>query len=367
MRATGLSLLAVMVLVLVGWATSADSQASATSAVAAGFLVWLVAQGASVEIPGGTFSLMPMGLTALPVTLLWLATRRVVRQTRVRDVRGSVALVSAIAATYAVLSVLVGVLVRIGDLRVPLVPAFFAVGGLAAAVATASTLHASGRWALVWHRFPALLRRTFPGALGALATLVGGGALLTGVALLRDWSQASALVSGLDPGLGGAVLLALGCLAALPNAVAFAVAFATGPGFAVGAGTSVTMNGAQLGAVPAVPLLAALPSGSSAGAGALAAVVPVAAGIVAALLVRRQTAVPKVDVPEGYVGDLRAAATVGGMTGAALAAFVALSAGSAGPGRLSDVGPVWWLVGPAAAVEVAVVTALVLALLRRRV
>ena len=45
----------------------------------------------------------------------------------------------------------------------------------------------------------------------------------------------------------------------LPNAALAVLGLAAGPGFLVGAGTLVSVHGVTLGAVPALPLLAALP------------------------------------------------------------------------------------------------------------
>ena len=45
----------------------------------------------------------------------------------------------------------------------------------------------------------------------------------------------------------------------LPNAAAAVLGLAAGPGFFVGSGTLVSVHGVTLGAVPALPLLAALP------------------------------------------------------------------------------------------------------------
>ncbi|MGZ4597708.1 MAG: cell division protein PerM, partial [Actinomycetes bacterium] len=148
--------------------------------------------------------------------------------------------------------------------------------------------------------------------------------------------------------------------------VVWAAAFAVGPGFAVGAGTQVTFAGVDLGAVPAVPLLAALPGDGSPGPTALMALlVPVVAGVVAGRLVDRRDAA----LPESELGTWRRlaglAAAAGGLAGLAVAALCALTSGPGGPGRLAEVGPSPWWVGLAAAGEVGLVAAATL-LLRHR-
>ena len=57
------------------------------------------------------------------------------------------------------------------------------------------------------------------------------------------------------------MLLLLASLCYLPNSVIWAIAYMLGPGFAFGIGTAVSPSGSALGAVPAFPMLAALPVG----------------------------------------------------------------------------------------------------------
>ena len=82
--------------------------------------------------------------------------------------------------------------------------------------------------------------------------------------------------------------MAVASIAYLPNVAVWAAAVTVGPGFAVGTKTSVALGGVHLGAVPALPLLAPLPSGHALPAVAwLAALAPVVAGVVAGRLVGR--------------------------------------------------------------------------------
>ena len=68
-------------------------------------------------------------------------------------------------------------------------------------------------------------------------------------------------VTALNPGIFGSVLLLLASLCYLPNSVIWAVAYMLGPGFSFGIGTAVSPSGSALGAIPAFPMLAALPVG----------------------------------------------------------------------------------------------------------
>lgn len=368
-QSAGLGVLAVMVLVLVGWATAADSDASASSAVAGGLQVWLVGHHATLVVPGGSFSLAPLGLTALPVLLLHTSTLRAGRASAVTGRRGVLALTSAVTATYAVLAVAVALVARTDAVRPDPASAFLGAAVVAGLASGSAAVRATGRWQVLWHRLPGLARLAAPAALAAVAALLCGGALLAGLALAGHHGRAADLTAALDAGAGGSVLLLLGCLVLVPDAALWGVAFAAGPGFAVGAGTSVSVAGVDLGAVPALPLLAALPAGPGGGAGWLALLVPAGAGVLAGLVLRRtarRPGPPPVPALTGWRDDLRAAGLAGLGAGVLTAVLTGLSAGSAGPGRMREVGPDWWWVGAAVAAEVAVAAAAVLSVLRRR-
>lgn len=366
LQAAGLGVLAVMVIVLVGWATAADSIASAATAVTAGLQVWLVSHHTRLVVPGGGFSLTPLALSALPLLLLHSATLRAARLAQVTGRRGVIALTSAVTATYAVIATVVALLARTDAVRPVPASAFLGAAVVAAVAAGTASLRATGRWRVLWLRLPPLVRTALPPAAGALAVLLGSGALLVGLMLARHHGQAGLLVDGLDPGAGGMVLLLLGSLLYVPTAAVWGTAFVVGPGFAVGQGTSVTAAGADLGAVPAFPLLAALPDGPGAGVGGLALVAPLLAGVLAALLLRRSALRPGAPGAGSTRRLLEACGLVGATVGLAVGLLAVLSAGSAGPGRMSEVGPDWWAVAPATAAEVAVTAALTLLALRRR-
>jgi hypothetical protein len=365
-QAAGLGVLAVMVLVLVGWATTADTGASATTAVTGGLQVWLVGHHARLDVPGGAYALLPLGLSALPALLVYSSTLRAGRAAEVTGRRGVVALASSVTATYAVVTTVVALVARTPEVRPLPLSAFAGAVAIAGAGAAAGAVRATARWRVLWSRVPSLLRLAVPAALGALGVLVAGGAVLVGASLAVHHASAALLADALDPGPGGIVLLLLGTLLYVPTAVVWGMAYAVGPGFAVGEGTSVTPWGATLGDVPAFPLLAALPQGTSPGEGLLALLVPVAAGVLAALLLRRGLDRPDAPTVGGRRRVAQAAGVAGAVTGVGAGLLALLVAGPAGPGRMAVVGPDWWAVGPAAGLEVGAVAAVTLLLLLRR-
>jgi hypothetical protein len=191
------------------------------------------------------------------------------------------------------------------------------------------------------------------GAMAGFGTLLGGGGVILLAAMIMHFGRILDLTQSLQAGaVGGAVLLLLGALC-VPTAVVWAAAYAVGPGFAVGIGTSVAPAGIALGPVPAFPLLGVLPgTGPAPGASLAALAVPVAAGVVIGLMAaRRPAATPGQTVAE--------AAAAGVSAGIALGVLAWLSSGSLGALRMSHLGPNGVGVGAVAALELGFVAAAV--------
>ncbi len=164
-------------------------------------------------------------------------------------------------------------------------------------------------------------------------------------------------VGALNPGIFGSVLLLLASLCYLPNSVIWSVAYMLGPGFSFGVGTAVSPAGSALGAVPAFPMLAALPVGSKAAfpawLGFFVLVMPYLAGALAGLMTVRSAPTPTLE-----------AAPLWGLVSGTLTALVIglgakFSGGPLGGGRLASVGPAGGEVGLVAVLEVGVTAALV--------
>ncbi len=361
-RSAGLGILAVMVVVLVAWASAADSGADATDAVATALMAWLVGHHAHLAVPGGELALVPLGLTALPVALLHAATLRAGRAAGVRGRTSVLALASSTTATYAVLATFVALLARTGEVQALPVSAFVGAAGVAALGSGTGAIRATGTWSGVSRRVHPLVRAALPAATAAVAVLLAGGALVTGAALAVHRDRAALLVDTLGAGAGGGVLLGVLCLLYVPTAAFWGTAYVVGPGFAVGAGTAVSPFGVDLGAVPAVPLLAALPQEPGPGWAPLVLLVPLGAGVLAGVLADRSGTV----AAEGWRPLAEVSAVVGGLVAAAVVVLSLLTSGPGGPGRLAQTGPDWWAVAPVAGLEVAVVMAATLLVLRRR-
>lgn len=116
------------------------------------------------------------------------------------------------------------------------------------------------------------------GAGAAFGVLAVAGILVAALIAI-DYSTIAGLSQALGTGVDGGLLLFVAELAFLPNFVIWVAAWLLGPGFAIGAGTTVAPGGIVLGQIPGIPLLGALPAEAPA-LGALWLLVPVVLGFV---------------------------------------------------------------------------------------
>jgi hypothetical protein len=200
------------------------------------------------------------------------------------------------------------------------------------------------------------------GGAAAATIVIGISAVLVAVLLVVNYATVIALYESLHAGVTGGIALTAAQLAAIPNAVIWTASWLVGPGFSIGAGSNVSALATHLGPIPAIPMLGALPRGELA-FGFLGLLVPIVAGfLVGAVGAAR---IPERErVPSVLLGSALGSGLVGGVTLGLLAWF---SAGAAGPGRLSDVGPHPLAVAFFAALEIGIAAVLgQLAASRRR-
>jgi hypothetical protein len=192
--------------------------------------------------------------------------------------------------------------------------------------------------------------------IAALATLAVCGAVLGAASLLEHLRTYQAAVNALNPGVVGSVLLLLATICYLPNSVVWSVAYLLGPGFSFGVGTAVSPAGSALGAVPAFPMLAAMPVDPKAAfpawLGFFILALPYLAGVLAGVITVRIAPTP----------SLEAAPLWGLLTGTLAALVIGVAAhfsgGPLGSGRLAAVGPAGGEVALVAVLEVGVTAAL---------
>ena len=346
--AAALGLLTVTVLVLLTWVSASGAGSTGVEATRAAAAGWLLAHKVPLALPAGTLALPPLGLTLLPVGLLVRWGGWVARTAHVTTPARALQAGLALAASYSVLLGLVA-----GAAAGAVVPS--AIGALVAGWLIAALAGGVGvirgagltTRALSW--LPEQVRGVAVAGLAGALGVLAAGAVVSGIALAAHGDRALHLVRALDAGVAGTVALGLLGVAYVPTAAIWGSAYSLGPGFAVGAGTSVGPFATHLGAVPALPLLAGLPGdGTGVTAGALALALPFVAGAVAGVVLVRRA---DFDTPEHAA---LWGALIGPAAGLLLAVVCWVATGPAGPGRLGEVGPSPWQVGLAAAVELAI-------------
>ncbi|MFE1081578.1 DUF6350 family protein [Nocardiopsis alba] len=357
--AAGIGVAVIVTFTMVGWVAAPHDTFGEDIAdlLRGAVLAWLVGHHVSFAIPEGQISLLPMGLVLLPGLLLYRFGRWLARNCEIGRLRHVYRAALAIAGPYAAIAGTLALLART-DVVEPSMPRALLMGFVIAFISGGAGVlrqlmrdkgvAAGDLLALM----PDRTRSLMVGMLVSAGTLLAGGVVLFLAALAFSLPDAIAITRSLAPGVVGGALLLIVQLAYLPNAVIFAVCYSLGPGFALGAETVVAPTGVSVGALPALPLLAAVPANGAAPMLSLAALaVPFLAGTIGGVLTQRSApdVVSEAAPLWGFV--------CGVTTGILYAALAGVAGGSLGAQRMTDVGPSAWQVGLVAALEVGVAAA----------
>ncbi|MFI9260471.1 DUF6350 family protein [Streptomyces sioyaensis] len=385
--AAGLGLGALTVAVLLLWVASPSPDSGPSRALHLAADLWLLAHGGDL-VRTGTHSgvpapvaVTPLLLVVLPVWLLHRAARHALATAADgRPAPGDSPGAASVVAPRTLLGALLTgyLLIAAGALL------YACAGGLSAeplsvllyVPATAVATLAATAWRLLRHpgadllpdralracaRVPDGLRTFFSGARCAaagraagyaLAALLGSGALLTLLGLGLHAGRVGHDLLQLAPDWASRATVLLLCLVLLPNAAVWGTAYGLGPGFTVGAGSTVGPLGTSAHPVlPQLPLLGGVPD---AGPGSpltwAVAVLPLIAGALLARSVARTAQPPGAPGgPWSWWVTACVAALGAGFCGAAMALLAGLSGGALGTGALAAFGPSWWRTGLAAA------------------
>lgn len=339
----------------------AEGTAGFGAAARLGLAAWLLGHGVPLETSAGRFGLAPLALSVLAA---WRLVRAGVHASRAigargsRSVRRSLSSAAAVGLAYGLLGLLAAVVVNTDGQLVSPVRAGATLAIFGALAALFGALRTTGALWAVAHRIPASLRDGIRTGLVAAALLLATGAGAAGLAVATAGGAASDMIAAYHTGVAGQTGITLISVAYAPNAVVWAAAYLLGPGFAVGTDSVVRTTEVTLGALPAVPLLAALPHGPIGGAGAALLAIPAVNGMIAGWLLARRldhaqwapdgpAANRK---PDSWARLLTTAAAAGPAAGVVLGSVAVASSGPLGDGRLAEIGPVGWQVAAAATV-----------------
>ncbi|SCX47233.1 hypothetical protein SAMN03159343_1966 [Klenkia marina] len=325
--------------------------------------LWLLAHGAGLDWQAGSLALAPLVLTAAVAWGISSAARWVVAERDLGSARDVLTAAGTVAGGHLLLTVLVALLVTGPDAAVQW-PRTLAGAVLLPLLAAAWGAGRESGWAgellgRVRGPGPAVARGVLAGTWWLLALAFA----VVAVALVGDVSGVAALATTLGGAGAGAVgLVGLSALL-LPNAAVAVLGLAAGPGFAVGAGTLVSTAGVTLGAVPALPLLAALPDTQAVPLLAFVSqVLPAAAGLVAGTATARRLT----DADGGAVTAALWGVVTGVGVGVLTGVLCLVGGGSLGDGALAEVGAPALATGLATAAQAGLAAAIAAAVTRWR-
>ena len=325
--------------------------------------LWLLAHGGELGLRSGPLALAPLLLTLAAGWGLSQAGRGVARALDLTTARDAARVAGVGVAVHLLLTLLVAVAldsseVAVGFLRTAAGAVVLAAGALGWGLARESEVVDA-----VLDRLPGPARPVLRGVLAGLLTAMALCTAVVAVALASDAGGYASLSGSLGGAAAGALgLVALGALL-LPNAAAAVLGMAAGPGFFVGSGTLVSVHGVTLSAVPALPLLAALPDTQAVPLIAFASqAVPALAGLVAGVTLGRWfSASDGGSVVAGLSGIVS-----GALLGVLSAALVWAAGGTLGDGGLAQVGAPALTTGIAVAAQSGIAAALAAAVTRWR-
>ncbi|MCW2858027.1 MAG: hypothetical protein JWR52_3642 [Marmoricola sp.] len=333
--AAAVSLVLCMALALTAWfLADAGAHGTTTDALRVGAGAWLVGHGSHVTLAGLPLGMIPLGLTMGLVLTAFRSGRWAARNAvPVTDDRVLAGAVATFTGSYVVLAVVIclgaGTSGASPSLSRTVLGAILVAGlggGAGLAVGT-------GRFDARVDSVPTWVRELVVGAFVGAFALLAAGALLVMGSLLFSFNEAATILSDLHLGTGDALTYTFVMALLSPNAALLGSSYLLGPGFAIGAGTTVSPTAMSLGAIPAFPLLAALPhEGPTPGWLAIFMGVPALCAAVGVAKAHRSSAPLPFDL-----AALRGAGAGFG-AGVLITIAISLAGGPMGTGRMADIG-----------------------------
>jgi hypothetical protein len=359
-------LLACAAVAVIGWLAAAFGGAS--GAVRAGATVWLIAHKAGATLGGAPITIAPLGLTLFLAWCLYRGGRFTARVSGADRAKDLITASAVLAVTYGLGALIIALLTSDSAVKVSPFSAFLGAATLAVLAGTAGVLVESGAAQDIADATPPGLLDAVPAAAAAVLSVVAVASLLYAVLLAVQFSRVTSMLELLDAGVVGSVVLFAICLMLLPNVILYVVSFLAGPGFQLGIGTSIAPTGVDVGNLPALPLLAAVPADGATPTYllVLTALVPLLAGAVAGLVVARRGIAAEDAEALGWDAFALRGCIAALLAALGLLVLMVLSGGAAGPGRMAEVGipgalPAAGVLGAGMAIGAAITAGLVAA------
>jgi hypothetical protein len=252
LRTVAILLLPLAFIALIAWATAGSATGNTSDPIRAAIWLWLGSHHIPFFLNGtatGYLSYLPIGAMLLPFFALRSGFGRALSKLH-GDFHNIATVRSIFASQYALIVTLLALASRSPNVSAQwyLAPVFSFLIAYLASLTAGSRLRMS---------------QAVSYASRVLAILLGLSFIFLAIAIFINISTFKNISIVLQPGIFGGILLFALNLFYLPNLAVSVLAYFTGTGFAVGAGTLVSPLTHRLGEIPALPLLAVLPTSSS--------------------------------------------------------------------------------------------------------
>lgn len=339
------TLMAIGLLMISIWIFGAG-EGSAMGALQSAGNAWLIAHLVPISNSGTLISLLPLGLVLIPGFLLWRAGTWAARRSGAcywREVRTTVFMASAV---YASIAMMVAGVSGTPEASISPILAIIICGIFAFIVFGGAAFYEAGLWPRAVARVAQPVRFRIRVAIVVALTVLAGSAGLIAIGLVLNWGDAIQAQELLGVGLIGTIGLLLVTLAYWPNALVWGASYISGVGYNVGGGGMVTPFSVEVGAIPALPLLAATPT-FAAWYTWLVLLIPVAGGVVGTFYARKQRGLSRTDSFAWTGLDF---AWIAGLVAATMIILSFFARGSLGSERMAGLGP--GILGPGLALGI---------------
>ena len=381
--AIGLGALAVPLAIL--WLFENDPQTNFLVAFRTAADIWLLSQGATLNVAAGTFlglevpafniTLMPLGFS---IFLAWLAWRVG------RTISGATEMWPAWLGAIGTFSILNFLVVKAADFKavapdqiggliwpVLFFSAFVFLGslvgeprpvyGVAKGMVSTERKLINDFFAKTFAALPWVIRVVWVPALragtGIVVALLVVSAAAIGLLFAFNWIGVVTFYETVHSTFLGGFAITSAQIALLPNFVIFAASWLTGVGFSIGAGSLISPLGSAAGPLPAIPALAVLPQGTL-DFGMIAIGVPLLLAFFATLAIKKHADDVRFEFATPIGSALALGLSIAFVAAVELALLGWLASGAFGPGRFASNGVEPLLLFAVVFVEVALVAVL---------
>lgn len=318
--AAAMSWLTFTIVLIGGWVFAPLGSGEFGDVLRAASGTWVLAQGGELHWQRAVLSLAPLGATVVVVLFqrragTWLADA--IDSSSLRDMAQSIGFAIAASATAELLVVTAA---SNGSLKAPL------VHNLAGSALVSIIGFGWGAVRVHGMSLPAQFAEAIAVCRKYFFTVFVLAAAAVFVQFVLERKAFFAVLDAIAGDTTSKLQAIALCIGYLPTLLVWGASFLTGPGFTVGAGTSVSLSNVTLGALPPIPLFAVIPTHVP----AHAQWVLILIAVIAIAAVWTTTLNPRL-----------VAVTLGvSLVGSALVGIAV--AGGIGPGRLALIGPIWW-------------------------